>query len=79
MYTVPNPPSPNFIPSAKFWVALIIWLMLRCTDPILLNWGDDENRDGLGGTLGVAGIFSDVEVNSKDSLKSTETQKNKSN
>lgn len=73
LYTVPKPPSPNFTEFEKLWVALIIWLILRCTDPILLSWGDDENRDGLGGTLGVTGIFSETELNSKDEFKSTET------
>lgn len=71
LYTVPNPPSPNFSEDEKLCVAFVIWLTLRCTDPIRHNWGDSENRDGLGGTLGVAGIFSVAVLNSNEEAKST--------
>lgn len=44
-------------------------------DPTLLNCGDIENRDGLGGTRsGLAGTFSEVERTSKDETESTEEQ-----
>lgn len=53
---MPKPPSPSRNAGEKFCVAFIIWLVFRCTDPSLFNWGDNKNRDGLGGALrGVGG------------------------
>jgi hypothetical protein len=70
---VPNPPSPNLNESEKLRVALIIWLMVSCTDPTRFSCGDIANLDGLGGTrCGVAGgSLSEDELISMDESEST--------
>lgn len=58
--------------------------MVRCTDPILLSFGDTENLEGLGSTLaglggtlaglfpraGLGGILSGTEITSKEETES---------